>query len=242
MSQVKTVASVATLIGDVVRSRSVADRAELHERLAAVLDEANRTLEPVVPLRVTVGDEYQGCFATVGAAVHATLWLRLRLAPETDLRHGLGWGEVTVLSERPRVEDGPGWWAARAAIEWVKQQAATAGARHLRTAYRRAADLEDPAPEDPAPEEPDREEPDRQTTSVTGPAPDPVNAALLCRDHMIGSVSERSLRLLRGTLDGRTQAEMAAEEGISPSAVSQRVRHDGLAVVVAADELIRRVQ
>jgi DNA-binding CsgD family transcriptional regulator len=57
---------------------------------------------------------------------------------------------------------------------------------------------------------------------------------------MIGSVSKRSLRLLRGTLAGRTQAELAVDEGISPSAVSQRVRNDGLAVIVAADELLRR--
>ena len=227
MSPMKPDTSVATLIGDVVGSRTAPDRAALHVRLSEVLTEANDALHPVVALRVTVGDEYQGCFATVGEAVHATLWLRLRLAPETDLRHGVGWGEVTVLTERPRVEDGPGWWAARSAIEWVKQEAAAAGTRELRTAYRRAADLEGlPVEAGPWP----------------GPEPDPVNAALLCRDHMIGSVSERSLRLLRGILDGRTQAELAEVEGISPSAVSQRVRHDGLAVVVAADEMIRRVQ
>jgi hypothetical protein len=59
---------------------------------------------------------------------------------------------------------------------------------------------------------------------------------------MIGSVSERSLRLLRGTLAGRTQAELAEDEKISASAVSQRVRHDGLAVIAATDELLRRVR
>ena len=36
-------------------------------------------------------------------------------------------------------------------------------------------------------------------------------------------------------------ADLAVAEGISASAVSQRVRHDGLAAVVAADELVRRV-
>jgi hypothetical protein len=78
--------------------------------------------------------------------------------------------------------------------------------------------------------------------ATDGPDPDAVNAALMCRDQMVGSVSQRSLRLLRGTLDGRTQAELATDEGISASAVSQRVRHDGLAVVLAADELLRRVR
>ena len=164
-----------------------------------------------------MGDEYQGCFGTVGEALHAALWLRLHLAPQAELRHGVGWGSVAVLADSPRIEDGPGWWAARAAIESVKLEAVRPATRRLRTAYRRAEDTD-------------------------GPDPAAVNAALMCRDQMIGSVSERSLRLLRGTLAGRTQAELAADEEISASAVSQRVRNDGLAVIAAADELLRRVQ
>jgi SatD family protein len=213
----KPESSMATLIGDVVRSRAAADRPALHARLAALLEEANTELTPVVPLRITVGDEYQGCFGTVGDALHAALWLRLHLAPEAELRHGVGWGSVAVLADSPRIEDGPGWWAARGAIELVKLEAGKPATRRLRTAYQRAEDTD-------------------------GPDPAAVNAALMCRDQMIGSVSERSLRLLRGTLAGRTQAELAQDEDISASAVSQRVRHDGLGVIAATDELLRRVR
>jgi hypothetical protein len=213
----KPESSVATLIGDVVGSRAAADRPALHARLAALLEEANIELRPVVPLRITVGDEYQGCFSTVGDALHAALWLRLHLAPEAELRHGVGWGSVALLADSPRIEDGPGWWVARDAIELVKREAGKPGTRRLRTAYQRADD-------------------------TGGPDPAAVNAALMCRDQMIGSVSERSLRLLRGTLAGRTQAELADDEGISASAVSQRVRHDGLAVIAATDELMRGVR
>ena len=216
MTDLKHRTVLATLIGDVVGSRTSVDRPALHEQLVATLAEANSRLRPVVPLRITVADEFQGCFATVGEAVHASLWLRLRLAP-VQLRHGLGWGEVAVLTEEPRVEDGPGWWVARAAIEAVKADASKAGTRLLRTAYRLAGETD-------------------------GPDPGAVNAALICRDQMIGSVSERSLRLLRGVLDGDSQAELAEAEGISASAVSQRVRNDGLAMVVAADELLRGVR
>ncbi len=206
---------MATLIGDLVRSRISADRAALHQRLAEVLAEANATLLPAVPLRITAGDEYQGGFASVGDALHASWWLRLALLPD-DIRHGIGWGEVSVLAEEPRVEDGPGWWAARAAIEAAELDASRPATRHARTAYRRAE-------------------------GVDGPDPQAINAALLCRDQMVGSVSDRSIRLLRGTLRGLTQTELATQEGISASAVSQRVRHDGLGVLVAADELLREV-
>ena len=207
------------MIGDVVRSRAVPDRAALHDQLTDLLVEANRTLQPVVPLRVTVGDEYQGCFRTLGEALHATLWLGLHLAP-TGVRHGLGWGSVAVLADRPRVEDGPGWWAAREAIEAVRREATRSASRHQRTAYQRAD----------------------ERGAGEGADPDPVNAALICRDQMVGSVSERSLRLLRGTMIGRSQVELAEEEGISGSAVSQRMRNDGLAVIVAADKLLRKVR
>lgn len=216
MSEMKHPARVAAVLGDVVSSRTSADRPALHRALTDVLDAANADLGPLVALRITVGDEFQGCFATVGEALHATLWLRLALLPVADLRHGVGWGEVAVLADRPRVEDGPAWWAARAAIEAVKEAASRAAQRSARTAYR--------LPE-----------------GGTGPDPLLVNAALMCRDEVVGSASERSVRLLRGTLQGRTQRELAEEEGISASAVSQRVRHDGLGVVLAADALLREV-
>lgn len=221
MAHSKGTTSLAALIGDVVGSRTSGDRGHLHDRLDALLTQANAALRPSVPLRITVGDEFQGCFETLGAALHATLWLRLHLAPEADLRHGIGWGGATVLAEEPRVEDGPAWWAARAAIEAVKHDAARAPSRLVRTAYRRAE-------------------------GSAGPDPLAVNAALMCRDQMIGSVAVktagRSLRLLRGMIDGRTQVELAEEEQISASAVSQRIRHDGLAVVVASDELLKGIQ
>lgn len=219
---------LAVVIGDVVSSRASPDRGVLHRRLTEALTRSNRTSTPATPWRITVGDEFQGGFASVGQALHAVLLLRTDLAGEppgpdgeevapVDLRFGVGWGAVATLARQPRVEDGPGWWAAREAVEEVKRSARRAGLRHRRTSYRRA------------PEQ-------------AGPDPDLVNAALLCQDQVVGSVSPRSLRLLGGLLQGRPQAELASVEGISASAVSQRVRHDGLAVVVAADELVRRVR
>lgn len=208
---------MAAVIGDLVGSRVARDRAGLHARLSTLLDETNEELDPVVPLRITAGDEFQGCFADVGAALRATLRLRLGLLPDADLRHGVGWGPVTVLADEPRVEDGPGWWAARAAIERAAADAARSGLRSRRTAYERAEGVE-------------------------GPDTAAINAALICRDQMVGSLSERSLRLLRGLLAGRPQAVLAEEEKVSASAVSQRVRNDGLGAIVAAEKMLGRVR
>ena len=44
--------SVATLIGDVVGSRSAADRRGLHARLEEVIATINATTDPVHPVRI----------------------------------------------------------------------------------------------------------------------------------------------------------------------------------------------
>lgn len=110
---------LVTLIGDMVGSRDLPDRAGVQRRLAETLDEVTALLEPAQRLETTVGDEFQGAFHDVGTATLAALLVRLALLPEVDVRCGLGHGEVTVHDavRSPLLQDGPGWWAARAALE-----------------------------------------------------------------------------------------------------------------------------
>lgn len=213
MSDMKVQSSV-TVIGDLVGSRRSEDRAAMHERFARAVADANEAYAPPVPLRIGVGDEFQGIFASLGDAIAATLRLRMALLPRDDVRQGIGWGRVVVLSEQPRVEDGPGWWAARSAIEEVEGYERKAALRAVRTAYV-AAETEQ------------------------GPDQALVNAALMTRDQVVSGLSERSMSVLRGLLRGRQQQEIAADLGISPSAVSQRIRADGIGVVLATDEMLR---
>jgi hypothetical protein len=140
----------------------------------------------------------------------------MALLPDVDLRQGIGWGRVVVLAEEPRVEDGPGWWAARAAIETVEGYERRAPLRAVRTAYVAAE-------------------------GEAGPDPALVNAALMSRDQVVSGLSERSLSVLDGLMRGRRQQDIAGDLGISPSAVSQRIRAEGIGVVLAADELLREL-
>ena len=208
--------TATTLIGDLIGSRGSTDRRRLHATFAAVLDRINTELRPPTPVRMQVGDEYQGVFASLGDALHASLTVRLAMLPGADVRHGIGRGSIEVLSEEPRVEDGPGWRAARAAIGRVEDAERRPGERSLRTAYVAAHDAAVPGSEEAA-----------------------VNAALVLRDHLVGGLSDRSLSVLRGLLVGESQRDLAEALGISPSAVSQRVRADGLAAIIAAHDLTR---
>lgn len=108
-----------TLIGDVVRSRDLADRAAAQTRLGQVLADVNAVLACVQELEATVGDEFQGAFASIADATAAALLVRLTLRPDIDVRCGIGLGEITVhdAARRPLLQDGPGWWAARDALE-----------------------------------------------------------------------------------------------------------------------------
>jgi hypothetical protein len=197
------------VIGDVVGSRRAVDRAALHRRLTGAIAEVNAELGG--DLRMTVGDEYQGAFPTLGHALRATLRLRLALLPDADVRHGIGLGPVETLDAGTRIEDGPGWWAARDAIGAAANAQRHAATRSARTAYRRG-------------------------DGVPGPEPALVDAALLGRDELVTRLSGRGLSVLRGLMAGRTQRDIAEAEGISTSAVSQRVRHDGLGILLAVDE------
>ncbi len=204
----------ATLIGDVVGSRDASDRGALHRRLTRALDDVAG--DAVDAPAFTVGDEFQGSYASVGAAIAAALALRLAVAPEVDIRFGIGWGGATMLDRDTGIQDGPGWWAAREAIEWTAVAQKQAGLALVRTSYR--------------------------TTEAAAPAADPINAALMCRDHLLGSLDERSIRILRGLLHHRSKRELAAEEGISASAVSQRAARDGLDLIVAASQRLSEIR
>ncbi len=225
MTEVKDQASRCVVIGDLVGSRGAPNRRALHRAVEKALVTVNAAVPAVTELRITVGDEFQGAYDTLGAAIEAALRVRLELLPSADVRVGIGRGPVQLLDAERGIEDGPGWWAARAAIEEVEQAAGRAATRHLRTAYRPASEPAGAPVSD---------------GSGHGADADAVNAALLCRDHLVGSLSDRSVRLLRGLMDPHTtQSELATLEGISASAVSQRVRADGIGAVLAAEDLLR---
>ena len=92
----KSQSKAAALLLDVVGSRGDS-RALRHEKLLSAVDEVNGRVEALDPLRFTVGDELQGVYETLDGALRAAYALRLAVAPEVDLRAGIGIGEVKVI-------------------------------------------------------------------------------------------------------------------------------------------------
>ncbi|HKT55148.1 MAG TPA: SatD family protein [Microbacterium sp.] len=204
---------------DIVGSRQLADRASAQRTLDDAIARVESDL-PVAerPLRPTVGDEQQGVYPTLDAALASLLLLRLALPDGVDCRYGLGIGAIgAVPSEAASggIPDGPGWWAAREAIDRVHalQQRTVPAARTWVVAH--------------------ESEPDAARVAARR-----ANAYLLARDELIGGMTERTRRLTYGRCLGQTQRALAAAEQITQSAVSQALAASGAAALVEGFALL----
>jgi len=205
---------VIAVIVDVSKSRTHPDRGELQTTIERAFASVNDLVHAVQPIAATVGDEFQAAYADLATALRATLLARLSLPDGVDCRFGLGLGEVATVgtSVVGAVQDGSAWWEARKAIDEArKHQYSKLG--FVRTWFRSAHGTDD----------------DRAAV---------VNAYLLGRDHIVGAMNPRARRLLRGQLLGQTQAQLAADEGITQSAVSQNLSRSGANAVVAGEALL----
>lgn len=209
---------LAAVIGDVVGSKGAGTPADLHEELRRALADVNRRVEAEQPFALTVGDEFQAVFGDIGAALHATLLVRLRLWETAPVRFGIGWGELQVFnSERlPYEQDGPAWWGARAAIGFIKDVA-----RRKQTPQGWATYV--------AVEPPDQEKDQRLRD---------LNAFLVCRDALLSGFNATQVRILRGLLAGEKQGDIASDLGVSQSAVSQSAHGGGVYAVLQAHRLV----
>jgi hypothetical protein len=112
---------VAALIGDVVASRQAPDRLLLQERLVKMLEQEGKRYG--VALDLTLGDEFQGRYPSLEAAMAASWFLHVASTGVARLRIGIGWGDLVVegSEETPFGQDGPAWWQAREAVEAVEK-------------------------------------------------------------------------------------------------------------------------
>jgi hypothetical protein len=208
-------AGIAVIV-DLVGSRRQPDRGAAQQHLVDALADVNAAVPALQPLAPTIGDESQGAYADLSAAMLATLLLRLTLPYPLDCRFGLGGGtwQNVGRSDYGPMQDGPAWWAARDAIVEAKTREVR---RHksLRTWYGVA----------------DGKAADFAPVGVT-------NALLMCRDEIVSGMNDRSRRLALGLLRGRTQVELAKAEDISQSAVSQNLQRNGAFALLGSIEVL----
>jgi hypothetical protein len=260
------------VIGDIIGSKAHRDRRVLQIHLRRALDDVNARVGALQRLEMTLGDEFQGLYASLAAAVQVTLLVRLCLVPRADVRFGIGWGPLYVYEpgEVPYGQDGPAWWEARRCIDAVAGAQRQRGSpRGLRTCFsswqdgprqparegvisRQASPGAGPARAGPARAGPEEGGASVQLTfpgmgpGLPAPAllpaiPDElVNAYLVCRDDLVGQMDDRDVRIVLALLDGRRQMDIATEEGVSASAIAQRLAKSGSYALLRSVGLIER--
>ncbi|GLJ78641.1 SatD family protein [Microbacterium imperiale] len=200
------------VIADIVGSRRLDDRSRTQRQIETTVERVDEALPVAVSsMRATFADEFQAVFERLDDTLAWLLLLQLGLPDGVALRFGVGVGEVgEVDSATASIADGPGWWRAREAIDEVHALQ-------------------------------DRAVPRARTRIVGGDDEDVAmadrirfaNAYLLTRDELVGAMSERARRLTYGRCLGRTQASLAADEGITQSAVSQLLASSGAPSIIA---------
>lgn len=111
------------IIGDIKKSKLIQDRNRTQEKLGKVLDEINHKYEDDIAAQfmITLGDEFQGLLAKGENTMEILTEIEHRMHP-VKIRFGIGIGEISTKINRTMAigADGPGYYKARAAVEYVK--------------------------------------------------------------------------------------------------------------------------
>lgn len=115
--------SYIAIIGDIKDSKKIKNRYEVQRNLHSVLQDINEKYKKNIysKFTITLGDEFQGLLCNGANTMSIITEIEQRMYP-VKLRFGIGFGEITtdINKEISLGADGPGYYMARAAIEYLK--------------------------------------------------------------------------------------------------------------------------
>ena len=112
------------VIGDIKDSKNLKNRMETQEKLKETLDNINQKYEQNISSKfiITLGDEFQGLLCSGERTMELINEIERNMHP-VKIRFGIGIGEITTEIDRNMAigADGPGYYKARSAINYLKQ-------------------------------------------------------------------------------------------------------------------------
>lgn len=110
------------IIGDIISSREIKERSESQEKLQAILDQVNSRYRAVLesPFTITTGDEFQALLRPNTRIFQIVDDIAMGFQPY-QIRFGIGAGSMlTAVNPKQSIgSDGPAYWHARAAIDYI---------------------------------------------------------------------------------------------------------------------------
>lgn len=111
------------MIGDIKQSKNVKNRGEVQRNLQRILSEINDKYESDIASKfvITLGDEFQGLLLSGYNTMKILTEIERKIYP-VQLRFGIGIGDVTtdINKEMSIGADGPAYYKAREAIDYIK--------------------------------------------------------------------------------------------------------------------------
>ncbi len=111
------------IIGDIKESKKIDNRSEVQKKLKFVLEEINKKFDDDISSKfiITLGDEFQGLLCNGANTMNIISEIERKMYP-IKIRFGVGVGTLTteVNKEMSLGADGPGYYKARTAIEYLK--------------------------------------------------------------------------------------------------------------------------
>lgn len=111
------------VIGDIKESKKIVNRGCEQERLQAVLKDINFKYDDDISSKfiITLGDEFQGLLRSGKNTMNIITEIERRMFP-VKIRFGIGIGDITTEINREMSigADGPGYYRARSAIDFLK--------------------------------------------------------------------------------------------------------------------------
>lgn len=111
------------IIGDIKDSKHISNRDEVQKKLNEILNDINEKYAEDIASKfiITLGDEFQGLLLCGKNTMHIVSEIEQRMFP-VRLRFGVGVGAIStnINKEMAIGADGPGYYKARAAIDYLK--------------------------------------------------------------------------------------------------------------------------
>lgn len=112
------------VIGDIRQSKQIENRSEVQKKLKLVLEGVNEEYDKEISSKfiITLGDEFQGLLCSGENIMRIITEIEMKMYP-VRIRFGVGVGAITtaVNKEMSIGADGPGYYKARSAIEFLKE-------------------------------------------------------------------------------------------------------------------------
>ncbi|MDT8718800.1 hypothetical protein IAI10_19265 [Clostridium sp. 19966] len=113
------------IIGDMKESKKIENRKEVQEKFNKILNEINGKYEEDIASKfiITLGDEFQGLLHNGEHTLQIISDIERKMYP-VKLRFGVGVGAITTDINKDMAigADGPGYYNARKAIEYLKEK------------------------------------------------------------------------------------------------------------------------